>query len=278
MTKTTKSDPFFSFANLDNDEMQLATGALLIAQSEYPELDIEACLHQLDKMADTVRERIQDATLPEQHIAELNRYLFEEKGFTGNTENYYALGNNFLNVVLKKKTGIPITLGVVYIEVGRRAGLPLIGVNFPSHFLVKYQREHLDILLDVFENGMFMDDDRLRTKLQTNFGEDVPLESSMVAEATDKEILARILRNLTRAYTLLEQYDKALTAAERIAWLLPNAAGDYRILGYLYYKNRAYSESITAFETYLQLAGETPDTAAVEQNIQHLQKLLSRLN
>ena len=278
MTKNPNSDPFFSFANLDNDEIQLATGALLIAQSEYPELNIEACLRQLDTMANAVREQIQGATLPEQHIAELNRYLFEEKGFTGNVDNYYALGNNFLNIVLEKKTGIPITLGVVYIEVGRRAGLPIVGVNFPSHFLVKYQREHLDILLDVFENGMFMDDDRLRAKLQATFGEDIPLERSMLAGTTDKEILARILRNLTRAYTLLEQYDKALTAAERITWLLPEVAGDYRTLGYLYYKNHAYSESITAFETYLQLAGETPDTAAVEQNIQQLQKLLSRLN
>jgi len=278
MTKNTKSDPFFSFANLDNDKIQLATGALLIAQGEYPELNIEACLRQLDTMADAVRDHLQGATLPEQHIAELNRYLFEEKGFTGNIDNYYALGNNFLNIVLEKKTGIPITLGVVYIEVGRRAGLPLVGVNFPSHFLVKYQREHLDILLDVFENGMFMDDDRLRAKLQANFGEDIPLERRMLAETTDKEILARILRNLTRAYTLLEQYDKALTAVERITWLLPEAAGDYRTLGYLYYKNHAYSESITAFETYLQLAEETPDTAAVEQNIQHLHKLLSRLN
>ena len=278
MTKNPKSDPFFSFANLDNDEIQLATGALLIAQSEYPEINIEEYLYQLDEMTDVVREKIQGATLPEQHIAELNRYLFEEKGFTGNVDNYYALGNNFLNIVLEKKTGIPITLGVVYIEVGRRAGLPLVGVNFPSHFLVKYQREHLDILLDVFENGMFMDDDSLRAKLQANFGEGIPLERSMLAETTDKEILARILRNLTRAYTLLEQYDKALTAVERITWLLPEAVGDYRTLGYLYYKNHAYSESITAFETYLQLAGETPDTAAVEQNIQQLQKLLSRLN
>ena len=278
MTKNTKSDPFFSFANLDTDEMQLATGALLIAQSEYPELDLEVCLHQLDKMADTVRERIEGVPLPEQHIAELNRYLFEEEGFTGNIDNYYALENNFLNVVLKKKTGIPITLGVVYIEVGRRAGLPLVGVNFPSHFLVKYRREHLDILLDVFENGIFMDDDRLRERLQANFGEAVPLERRMLAEATDKEILARILRNLTGAYTRLERYDKALTTAERIGQLLPKVAGDYRTLGYLYYKNHAYGESITAFETYLQLAGQTSDTAAVEQNVQYLRKLLSRLN
>ncbi|MDE0325877.1 MAG: transglutaminase-like domain-containing protein [Candidatus Poribacteria bacterium] len=278
MTKKSQTDPFFSFANLDTGETQLATGALLIAQSEYCELNIGSYLDQLDEMAEVVRERIQGVTLPEQHIAELNRYLFEEKGFTGNTDNYYALGNNFLNFVIDKKMGIPITLGVVYIEVGRRAGLPLVGVNFPGHFLVKYQSEHLDILLDVFENRAFMTEDTLRAKLQANFDEVVVLEPNMLAEATDKEILARILRNLTRAYTLLENYDKALTATERITWLLPNVAADYRLLGYLYYKNHAYSEGITAFEKYLQLAETPPDATAVERNIQHLEKLLSCLN
>ena len=278
MSKKPQTDPFFSFANLDISEVQLARGALLIAQSEYRELNIEDYLYQLDEMADVVRGRIQETTLPEQHIAELNRYLFEEKGFTGNTDNYYALGNNFLNFVLDKKTGIPITLGVVYIEVGRRAGLPLVGVNFPGHFLVRYQREHIDILLDVFENGSFMCEDSLEAKLQETLGDSASLESNMLTEATDKEILARILRNLMRAYTLLENYDKALTAAERITWLLPNTAADYRLLGYLHYKNHAYSEGIVAFETYLRLAKTPPDATAVERNIQHLQKLLSRLN
>ena len=278
MAKNPKTDPFFSFAQREDPQIQLATGTLLIAQSEYIDLNIDDYLCRLDEMAKTVRERIQDTTLPEHHISELNRYLFEESGFTGNTENYYALGNNFLNAVLDNKTGIPITLGVVYIEVGRRAGLPLVGVNFPGHFLVKYQREHLDILLDVFQDGCFMCEDMLQAKLKEMMGESVRLEPRMLAEASDREILARILRNLVRAYTLLERYDKALTAAERITWLLPNTSTDYRLLGYLHYKNHAYSESITAFEKYLQLAESPPDTAAIERDIQHLHKLLSRLN
>ena len=123
-----------------------------------------------------------------------------------------------------------------------------------------------------------MCEDSLREKLQETHDESVPLKSSMLAEATDKEILARILRNLMRAYTLLENYDKALIAAERITWLLPNAAADYRLLGYLHYKNHTYSEGISAFETYLRLTDTPPDATAVERNIQHLQKLLSRLN
>ena len=278
MAKNPKTDPFFSFAKREDTEIQLATGALLIAQSEYPALKIEDYLCRLDEMASAVQERIQGATLPEHHISALNGYLFEENGFTGNTENYYALGNNFLNTVLDNKTGIPITLGVVYIEVGRRVGLPLTGVNFPGHFLVKYQCEHLDIHLDVFKAGGFMCEATLQAKLKEVMGRSVTLEPRMLAEASDREILARILRNLVRAYTLLERYDKALTAAERITWLLPNAATDYRLLGYLHYKNYAYSNSIAAFEKYLQVAESAPDAATIERDIQHLHKLLSRLN
>ena len=278
MAKNPQTDPFFSFSQREDPQIQLATGALLIAQSEYIDLNIEDYLYRLDEMASVVQKRIQDATLPEQHIDELNRYLFEESGFTGNTENYYALGNNFLNAVLDNKTGIPITLGVVYIEVGRRAGLPLVGVNFPGHFLVKYQSEHLDILLDVFKDGCFMCEDMLQAKLKEMMGESARLDPRMLAEASDREILARILRNLVRAYTLLERFDKALIAAERITWLLPNASTDYRLLGYLHYKNHAYSESIAAFEKYLQLVEAPPDAAAIERDIQHLHKLLSRLN
>jgi len=278
MTIHPNSDPFFAFANLDNSEVELARGALLIAQNEYPELDIEGSIRHLDEMADAVRLQIQEAPLPEHRVAALNQYLFTEKGFTGNSDNYYALGNNFLNVVLEKKTGIPITLAVVYIEVGRRAGLPLVGINFPTHFLVKYRLEHLEIFLDVFDGGACMTDDLLQAKLDANFEGPVHLEPTMLAEATDKEILARILRNLTRTYAFLEQYDKAVTAAERITWLLPNAIGDYRILGYLYYKTHAYSQSITAFETYLRLAEGAPDVEEIEGNIQHLQRLLALLN
>ena len=263
---------------LERSEVQLAEGALLIARSEYRDLQIETYLRQIAEMADRVRERIQDGMPPEQRIAELNRYFFQEEGFRGNTEDYYALGNNFLNFVLDKKVGIPITLAVVYIEVGRQAGLPLAGVNFPGHFLVKYRYEHLDVLLDVFENGRFLSEAALQTKLRETFGEPVSVETEMVAEATDKEILARILRNLTRAYRLLERYDKAALAVEGIIGLLPDTVVEYRLLGYLHYENHDYSESIEAFETYLQRAGGAPDRAAVERNIQHLQKQLSRLN
>lgn len=279
MAKDLRSDPFFSFAKREDTELELATGALIIAQSEYIGINIEDYLCRLDEMGRTVRERIEGVTRPEQHIAELNAYLFAENGFRGNTEDYYALENYFLPTVLDNKTGIPITLGVIYIEVGRRAGLPLVGVNFPGHFLVKYRREHLDIFLDVFAGGRFMSEDRLQAKLNEVMDESVQLEPGMLAEASDREILGRILRNLVRAYTVLVRSDEALLAAERVTWLSPDdTANDYRVLGYLYAQKHALRESIAAFEKYLQLSESPPDGAAIEQDIRHLRKLLARLN
>lgn len=271
-------DPVFDFANLPDAELELARGALLIAQSEYPELDIAAYLHQLDTMADAICQKVQETTFPEHHIAELNRYLFEEQGFQGNNRDYYALSNNLLNVVLDRKTGMPITLAVVYIEVGRRAGLPLVGVNFPSHFLVKYKREHLDVFIDTFDNGKFMSEAALEAKLQETFGHPVGLLPSMLTEATNKEILARILRNLMHAYSRLGRDDEALQAAQRITWFLPNAAGDLRRLGYMLYRKSAYSDAISVFERCLHIEENPVEVAAIERNIKVLRQLLARLN
>ena len=275
-------DPVFDLANLPDAELELARGALLIAQSEYPELDIAAYLHQLDTMADAIRQKVQETTFPEHHIAELNRYLFEAQGFQGNNRDYYALSNNLLNVVLDRKTGVPITLAVVYIEVGRRAGLPLVGVNFPSHFLVKYKREHLDVFIDAFDNGKFMSEAALEAKLQETFGHpqacQTLLRPSMLTEATNKEILARILRNLMHAYSRLGRDDEALQAAQRITWFLPNATGDLRRLGYMLYRKSAYSDAISVFERCLQIEENPVEVAAIERNIKVLRQLLARLN
>lgn len=271
-------DPVFDFANLPDSQLELATGALLIAQSDYPELNIAAYQQRLDAMADTIRQKVQGTALPEHHIAEMNRYLFEELKFQGNNKDYYALGNNFLNVVLDRKMGLPITLSLVYIEVGRRAGLPLVGVNFPSHFFVKYKRQHLDVFIDAFDNGKFMSEEALEAKLQETFGQPIGLQPGMLAEATHREILARILRNLMHAYTRLERHDAALQAAQRITWFLPNSAAALRQFGYMLYRNNAYSHAISVFQRCLEIEEEPVEVAAIERNIRVLRQLLARLN
>lgn len=271
-------EPIFDFANLPDSELELATGALLIAKSDYPELDVADYQQQLDAMADAIRQNLQGTALPEHHIAEMNRYLFEEQKFQGNNKDYYALSNNFLNVVLDRKMGLPITLSVLYIEVGKRAGLPLAGVNFPGHFLVKYKNEHLDVFIDAFDNGKFMSENALEAKLQETFGQPINLQPSMLTEATHREILARILRNLMHAYTRLERHDAALQAAQRITWFLPNSAGALRQFGYMLYRNNAYSDAISVFERCLEIEENPVEVAAIERNIRVLRQLLARLN
>lgn len=271
-------EPIFDFANLPDSELELATGALLIAKSDYPELDVADYQQQLDAMADAIRQNLQGTALPEHHIAEMNRYLFEEQKFQGNNKDYYALSNNFLNVVLDRKMGLPITLSVLYIEVGKRAGLPLVGVNFPGHFLVKYKSEHLDVFIDAFDNGKFMSENALEAKLQETFGQPINLQPSMLTEATHREILARILRNLMHAYTRLERHDAALQAAQRITWFLPNSAGALRQFGYMLYRNNAYSDAISVFQRCLEIEENPVEVAAIERNIRVLRQLLARLN
>ncbi len=276
--KTHKPDPFFDFAKQPDNQIDLATGALLIAQSEYPQLNIDTYLQQLDEMADVVRQRLNGVTLPDHQIAQLNRYLFTEQLFRGDYENYGALDNNFINAVLDRKIGMPITLSIVYIEVGKRAGLPLVGVNFPTHFIVKYKRQYLDIFIDPSQSGMHMSELLLEEKLSENLGKSVELESSMLLEATPREILARMLRNLIRAYTHLEQEDKALQAAQRITWLLPKSAVDLQHFGFLLCKNHAYNDAISTFEKCIELEEDLTEVAMLEENIQLARQFLARFN
>ena len=160
------------------EEMNLAEAALLIAQEEYPHLDIGAYLLLLDDLSEKVRARLSPNASPEKIIATMNYFLFEEKGFAGNEEQYYDPRNSFLNEVLDRKLGIPITLSVVYMEVGRRLGLPLEGVSFPGHFLVKLELERNVVMLDPFSGGIVLSEQDLTNRLHQFLGDqpDVPLD------------------------------------------------------------------------------------------------------
>ncbi|MGH8652256.1 MAG: SirB1 family protein [Gammaproteobacteria bacterium] len=133
--------------------INLAEAALLFAQSEYPELRVDTYLSRLDEMAAVVKKRLVPGASLASVIFKLNRFLFEEQGFAANIDEYYDPRNSFLNEVLERKTGIPISLSMIYIEIGQRIGLPLTGVLFPGHFLVKLSIDGGDIVLDPFAGG-----------------------------------------------------------------------------------------------------------------------------
>jgi regulator of sirC expression with transglutaminase-like and TPR domain len=191
-------------------DLNLAEAALLLGKEEYPDLDVDAYLKRLDQLALTIQQRLPPRSNAADVILALNEYLFEELGFTGNADDYYDPRNSFLNEVLDRKLGIPITLSVVYLEIGKRLGLPLEGVSFPGHFLVKYATDEGEVVLDPFAGGMPVSDNELVERLIQLYGEQAPeaMPLPRLLEPTDKkEILVRILRNIKNVYLQCQQFD-----------------------------------------------------------------------
>jgi regulator of sirC expression with transglutaminase-like and TPR domain len=204
--------------------------ALLIAREEYPELDPDGYLAQLDHLGELVRTRVGAETEPDRQIAAVNAVLFGEEGFRGNGVNYYDPRNSYLNEVLDRRLGIPITLAVVYVAVGRRAGLPLSGVGFPAHFLVAYEAEAEAaprLLIDPFNCGRLLSVDDCQRLLHEPFGSSRRLEPAYLAAASPRQILERLVTNLRVAYERAADFPRAKRAADQIAVI--RMAGELRI-------------------------------------------------
>ena len=264
-----------------DDEIDLAEAALVIAAGEYRDLDIDAYLRRLDEMAVMLRRRLRPDISNSESIIALNRYLFGELGFAGNTEEYYDPRNSFLNEVLDRKLGIPITLSVVYIEVGRRIGLPLHGVAFPAHFLVKCALREGVMLLDPYAKGASLGLDDLRQRLETlrnGIELDPAMVRNMLAAASKREILVRMLRNLKGIYLRQGGLGKALAAVDRIIALVPQAADEYRDRGRNYLDLECFRAALADFQFYLLLKPEAEDAGEVQHKVVELQQLAARLN
>ena len=276
---TTHQDAFFSLSQLEDEQIELPVGALLIAKDAYPELDITVYLEKLDQMGEEAAARIDETTDLNAQIAGLNHYLFEEQGFTGNEDDYYDPRNSYLNDVLERRLGLPITLSIVYIEIGNRIGLRLVGIGFPGHFLVKQKGEYSETFIDVFDRGKILTEDDLNEKLKTmSIMQTVQVRPEFLQEVTNKQILARILRNLKPLYFKQEAYEQAVKVGEQITWLDPKSAPDYRDLGYLYYRVESYGKSLHAFKKYLALEDDQSDREEIEDNIRILRQQLAMMN
>ena len=176
------------------ERIDLAEAALLIAAGEYPDLDRGKYIRRLDTMAETVRQRIGSTADPRQIIAEINLYLFQEEGFSGNSEDYYDPRNSFLNEVLERKTGIPITLSTVYLEIAWRLKFPLFGVGMPGHFLVKHP--HCKTLIDPFAKGRILTEEDCWEQMKQLLGKSVPVHKSYLEGVSKRHIVTRMLNNL----------------------------------------------------------------------------------
>ena len=269
-------------AGMRDEDVSLAEGALWIAASEYPGLAIDdylACLHD---MAAKLRGRLRADIAIADKLMALNHYLFDELGFSGNSDDFYDPRNSFLNEVIERRVGIPITLGVVYIEIGRRIGLGLHGVSFPGHFLVKCALRDGVVVLDPYSRGVSLDADELQQRLRAagSPGDvDGAILAHLLGAASNKEVLGRMLRNLKGIYVERADWLRALSASERVIALLPDDAGEeYRDRAGIYLKLECIRAALGDFNTYLRQCPGAADAETVAAQIAELVPRVARLN
>ena len=274
-------EEFQRLAREDEEAIDLAHGALLIAAEEYPKLDIAAYKGKLDALGATLKRRLRPDIGPTEAILALNRYLFDELEFHGAAENYYDPRNSFLNDVLDRRVGIPITLSILYIVVGRRIGLDLDGVSFPGHFLVRCPVRDGTVVLDPFHKGISLGIDDLQKRLAPLQGGVAPSRAEvahMLASASNREILARLLRNLRGIYLHFNQLPQALSATSHILALTPENATEWRERAGLHHRLECFRAALADYQNYLALVPEAEDVDSIRACIVELQKSSALLN
>lgn len=251
-------------------ELSMARAALLVAQEEYPQIPVELYLARLDQMAEEVKDRLADETAPTVVLEELVDMLYVRRHFTGNRTAYYDPRNSFLNDVLDRGTGIPLTLGMVMLEVGWRLGLPLEGVNFPSHFLVRYRGDAISLLLDPFDGGKVRFEDQAQELLDQVYGGMVRVQPSFLRMATKRDMLVRLLANLKGVYVNVSDHARALAVVERLLILQPESRGDLRARGLLLARLGRRGEAAEQLQAYLESAPGAGDAARIRALVEDL--------
>jgi regulator of sirC expression with transglutaminase-like and TPR domain len=257
---------FAELAARPEESIDLAEAALLVAAESYPELEIDAYLLRLSRLADDARPRIATAGTDGDRIARLNEFLFVHEGFAGNRERYYDRRNSFLNEVLERRTGIPITLSLVYMEVGRRLELSVHGVGLPGHFLVRCAGDGLDIIVDPFF-GAILSRAQCEERLRSAVGKDARLEPHHLRPAQKKEILVRMLNNLKFIELREKEITSALSCSERILLLDPSNTHELRDRGLLYAQLECYGAARADLERFLELQPHDPAADRIREHL-----------
>jgi regulator of sirC expression with transglutaminase-like and TPR domain len=276
----------------------LAVAALTIARLEYPKIDIARYLGELDRMGNEAALRVSATRAGSQvapahvdpeafaKLTALNDYLFGEQRFVGNDLEYEDPRNSFLNQVLERRTGIPITLALVYIEVARRAGLRLEGINFPGHFLVRCpvragRQFSRDLIIDAFHGGSFLSEEACRELLRKHAGQEETWGPHLLEQATKPQILARMLLNLKRVYVGMYSFPQARDITELLLAVDPTATSELRDRGLLAYQLNDLSAALRDLQTYLQLSPKTEldddDRQEREQIWEHVKSIKRRV-
>ena len=253
-----------------DSDVDLARAALLVAKEEYPQLSVERYLARLDQLAEHVRDRLDQESAAPIVLGELSAILFEREGLKGNRDAYYDPRNSFLNDVLDRKLGIPLTLGIIVLEVGWRVGLPLEGVGFPMHFLVRYAGTEVRLLIDPYDAGRIVFEDQAQEILDRAFGGTVRLQPSFLRTATRHDMLFRLLTNLKGIYVNTQDHARVLAVVERMLIVRPASTEDLRDRGVLLARVGRADEARAQLEEYLGRAPFAEDAARIRSLLQDL--------
>jgi regulator of sirC expression with transglutaminase-like and TPR domain len=262
----------------EDGSFDLAEAALLIAHEEYPDLDVSGYLSRLDLMGAELRERLLEEPRPERAVMALNRYLFHEQGFKGNTSEYYDPRNSYLNDVLDRRIGIPITLSTVYIEVASRAGLEVEGVGLPGHFIVRVHTPVRGLLIDPFHCGALLSEQECQDRLDRIFGGNVKMEARHLVRCERKAMLERMLQNLKSIYLKQGDLVRALRVVEQLLEVDPQNANEIRDRGTIYAALDCYALAARDLETYLERAPRNPRAEEFAAKVAALKNKAARVN
>ena len=263
-----------------DEDISLAEAALLIAGHGYPDLNVNAYLSRIEELAYRLRLIIDEGDSVPERISALNQFLFGDLGFAPNSDDYYDPRNSFLNEVLERRTGIPITLCVIYMELGRKIGLPLQGVSFPGHFLVKCAVPEGAVVLDPYSGGISLGLQDLQKRLRDVRGGEVSraIVAELLVPASNKEIIVRLLRNLKAIYLREHKLDRALPIVDWIIATMPEQTPELRDRGMIYQELECSRAALADFEEYLKRLPACDDAEDIRARIIELRLEAARLN
>ncbi len=267
-------EQFVSVAQLPDEEIDLARAALLVSATEEPDIEIDQQLGLLDSLAAAASRRLGKGGSPLYCANTLSEYLFEEVGFRGNEEDYYDPRNSFLDEVLRRRLGIPITLSLVYIEVGKRLGLPMVGVGMPGHFLIRH-RDETGLVLDAFEKGIVLSEEECIQRFRQVAPPRVPWNSSHLDPISNREFIARMLRNLKGIFWDRKDFHRALPMVDRLVVLEPDVIQERRDRGLVHYQLQNYPEALEDLEFYVDY-GRSASDGGVHRLVRELRSRLGR--